>query len=469
MEKLHLDERAEDILYLIMCFCDVYTALSMSQTNSRYKRIAYAKNIWICLLRDLSARRLINLPHDLPLTDYSTAELIEEVKRVVLGPKTWSRSSHSSPLVSRECSIPRSPDIPFPSLRLLPGGRYLIVESSARIELWDAAISTLAWFHEDNPPLNTRHVGLLDGGSAIYLSMTSHLLTFIYIDLNTGHSADLYTVEPPSNIRFSHRPTVSGDFFMCQLAWQTWPYRYLVGNWRTETTAILTHDIPIELTLVAGHIFFSTADQSPPHLRLTAVSIREYLSHLQTARIPSINEVVSICDLAVVVTQEIPFPERPSRNYISIHKSPLRYDTYKLAIYLVGRTIRPAPTPFALHRVRQRLSMLFKGNTSRDPFPAPQCTIYKFRFSTSSTNKILDCKPTSSAPGSPFPYIYPFLISYAGYAGVEADGQIFNLHAPLDPRTGRQEGSILAHGLLASSGHAVTAVRDSSYVISYYV
>jgi hypothetical protein len=226
---------------------------------------------------------------------------------------------------------------------------------------------------------------------------------------------------------------------------------------------------PLQLTLAAGHIFFLTADQSPPHLRLTAVSIHEYLSHLQTTRIPSINEVVSICDLAVVVTQEVPFPESPSRTCIIIHTSPLRHDTYKLVIHLVGRTIRPASTPSALHRVRQRLSMLLRGNTPRDPFPAPQCTIYKFRYSTSSTNEILDCKPTSSEPGSPFPYIYPFYISYAGYAGIDADGQIFHLHAPLDSRTGRQDGSILAHGVLAPYSHAVTAVRDSSYVISYYV
>jgi hypothetical protein len=176
------------------------------------------------LIDDLAARGLVDLPHDRPLQEYSTAELIEEVQRIVLGPKTWSRATHAAPIIAREFRIPstRADDQPRFSVQLLPGGTHLVVEYTSRIELWHVAASAVIWFLEDN--WTTRvcrySIELCDDQRSASLATldTPRLLRLICIDLSTGGSTEIFIVEPPTQeAQFGRRPVISGDFFGCKV------------------------------------------------------------------------------------------------------------------------------------------------------------------------------------------------------------------------------------------------------------
>ncbi|KAJ7270247.1 hypothetical protein C8J57DRAFT_305999, partial [Mycena rebaudengoi] len=271
---LKLEDLAEDILCLILVLCDIYTVLSLPRVNKSLRRIAYSKQIWIYLIDDLAARGLIDLPHDCPLQEYSTAELMDEVQRIVLGPKTWSRPTRAAPIISREFRILSSrPDAQqrFFSVQLLPGGTHLVVEYTSRIELWHVATSAVIWFLEDNWTFSREYrysIELCNAQrSAILVTLdTLRLLRLIRIDLRTGESTEIFKVEASQGAVFGRRPIISGDFFGCEWESASWPDHYfMVDNWRTEKTVIINYNphaamavwlFPL-IDLAAHHIFLT--------------------------------------------------------------------------------------------------------------------------------------------------------------------------------------------------------------------
>ncbi|KAJ7288656.1 hypothetical protein C8J57DRAFT_1280964 [Mycena rebaudengoi] len=268
---MRLEQLDEDILCFILCICDVYTVLSMSQVNRSFKRIADSKHIWICLIADLAARGLIDLPHDCPFREFSSAQLREEIKRIVLGPQTWSCPSRSSPIVSREFRIPG--DSPPPRLQLLLGGTHLIVEHTSRIELWHIATSAVIWscVHTESFFWRRCVAELGDKRFVILLSVDPHVLRIIHIDLDTGHSAELFRIEPPQGAEFLNEPLLSGDFFLCELTWwYAQSYRlFMVGNWRTWTHTVLRYEptLGLDSWLVGASLFFFTSTDLPTAFR----------------------------------------------------------------------------------------------------------------------------------------------------------------------------------------------------------
>ncbi|KAJ7282396.1 hypothetical protein C8J57DRAFT_1295260, partial [Mycena rebaudengoi] len=405
---MKLQELAEDILYLILCLCDVYTVLSVSQ---------------LYLIQDLVTRRFIDLPSNRALKDSSTPELIEEVKKIVLGPKTWSRGTRARPIVSREHRIPVNAGFPSPILRLLPGGAYLTVQTPTHCDLWNVAACALVWSCEHDEFLGPRYVELVDvddGCSAICLGLeTSRVMSVIRIDLNTGDSTELNRVEAPPDTEFRGRPRASGDFYSCALLPSVWPQRYLVlGNWRTESTVLITRVLPmlyrslpdidpVQVFQTGGYIFFTTPLlDPPPHLRLSAVSLHAHLSQPAPNQSHSLDAALILYDLPPVVVQDLPFTSR-FLAHIVVYDSPLRDDTFKLMIYRIGHNFGDIPhPPSVLRRIRQGLSTFLRQPTE---FPG---TLYTFRFSTAGA-RVVDWTLTSAAPVVALPFI-PF-ISYAGY------------------------------------------------------
>ncbi|KAJ7247031.1 hypothetical protein C8J57DRAFT_724973 [Mycena rebaudengoi] len=247
---LKLADLVEDILRRILMLCDIYTVLSVSQVNKSLRRTAYSKEIWIYLMNGLAARGLIDLPHDRPLQDYSSAELIEEVQRIILGPKTWSCPRPAAPIIAREfripCSLPDSQQ-PLCSLQLLPGGTHLVAEFASRLELWHVATSIVIWFLEVNWMISREYrysIELCDDRrSAILVTLDNRrLMRLIHIDLGTGGSSEIFQVEPHSQVdQFGNTPLISANFFGCIL--ESWRKQsFMVSNWRTKklSSSILT-------------------------------------------------------------------------------------------------------------------------------------------------------------------------------------------------------------------------------------
>ncbi|KAJ7270429.1 hypothetical protein C8J57DRAFT_1321804 [Mycena rebaudengoi] len=359
-----LEDLADDILCLILVFCDIYTVLFVSRVNKSLRRIGYSKQIWIYLIHDLAARGLFDLPHDRPLQEYSTVELIEEVQRIVLGPKTWSRPRRAAPLIAREFRIPstRLDDLPrLLSVQLLPRDTHLVVEYTSRIDLWHVAASAVIWFVEDNWMTRVCRYSI---------QLCDDQRSAILVTLDTPQ---IFKVEPPTQeAQFGCRPVISGDFFGC------------------KKTVIINYNPYAEVAdwffpLAADHIFFTARRGLPPHNQwLYAFPLKDCFTRSATS--------ISIDDRPMHIAQELPLAKPYCTNMV-LYISPLRHDTSKLLLYIAGYQ-RPKPPRYSLKGMHQMLSTLFKNKTTIEP---DACALYYFHFSLSTTNTIVNLTQSSSA------------------------------------------------------------------------
>ncbi|KAJ7108986.1 hypothetical protein C8R43DRAFT_1139789 [Mycena crocata] len=127
MPLLHLDE---DILIRIMLTFDISTQFAL-QVSSHFQVVAHTTHVWLALLSDLGRRILLELPPIEVLSNWSTWQLIEDVKRAIAGPRTWAEDSPQPPTVrhqaslSLDCDVSADADSPFySSPQLLLGGRH---------------------------------------------------------------------------------------------------------------------------------------------------------------------------------------------------------------------------------------------------------------------------------------------------------------------------------------------------------
>ncbi|KAJ7288696.1 hypothetical protein C8J57DRAFT_1707072 [Mycena rebaudengoi] len=481
MRGPHFEDLSEDLICCTLLLCDIYTVLSISQVNKNFQRIARSKQIWIRLIEDLAARRLIDLP-DRALPEHSTAELMEEVKRIVLGPKTWSRPSQAAPIISRELRIPSLPldnRETLQSFQLLPGGTHLIVEHINRLDLWHVATSAVIW-SLDNWMETSRFrysIELLDHQrSAVFQYFdTPHCMRLIHIDLDTGYSAELFRVDCPQEAQFAAMPTISGDFFRCGLWGIGTGANYLmVGNWRTGETVIFTYAsqtwVRLRTILGAGHIFlFARHRHQPNSLWIFAFSLEDFFCRWHPKPTTSIDDAISIDDVPSTIAQEVPFTD-PYGTHMALYTSPLRHDTYKLMLYLT-RNMPLERSRYPFQGLRRTLFTLFKHKVAEPP----SSTICSFHFSISDNHTIVSSALSSSA-GTAFLYSYDNP-TYAAYSGTRAG--VVNLHLH-DPSTGKRRsdrdkkpllpGSIdLSPWHLSPYSHALTGLRDRNYVIVYYL
>jgi hypothetical protein len=175
-----------------------------------------------------------------------------------------------------------------------------------------------------------------------------------------------------------------------------------------------------------------------------------------------------------------------------VYKSPLRHDTYKVMIYLIGNkppAKPPAARRYSLKSMFQAVTAFSERKTRRGSFIQDPCTLRIFHFSTSN-NAVVNWALTTAAPAFPLQHFFG-IISYAGYTGethshdVGLSQRIGNIRTR-DPRTGKPRdigddavleardevvapGEMPAARSLSPYSHAVTAVQGSAYVISYYL
>ncbi|KAJ7240519.1 hypothetical protein C8J57DRAFT_1727073 [Mycena rebaudengoi] len=472
-------ELAEDILLLILQFCDVGTVLSTTRVNKRFRAIALAKHLWIHLIEDLVSRRLVDLPHDRSLQDYTTAELIEEVKKLVIGPRTWSRRSCTPPTILRYIEISPSHNIPSNSLRnleLLPGGKYLAAIHDTRIELWHVATGAVIWCLQVRRLLYTFEL-LECADTALFAFGTfesSGTVKVLSIDLSSGESTEVFAIDLPDGTLLDDRPMLCDGFLLCALIHtELRVHLYLLVHWH-ENQAVVLRDLPptrryfwvTSMKLLPGHIVFTHCD--PPHNNRIHVCVLVSFSGMwrPATSVWQREGGIDLRDMPPVATQELPFFD--FRRAMMVYKSPLRRDAYKLAIY--REEARPAPRRYSVKWVRDAL---FKRNSP----PRGQehtATLWTFHFAISK-NILIDWV-TLSAPAFAVPYCST-LPSYAGYTPDPSPNcSLVNLHLH-DREDGQRspqcnittvEGPF-RHSYLSPYSHAITVARDFGYVISYYV
>jgi hypothetical protein len=239
------------------------------QVNKLFHNIALSRHLWISVVRGLYLRRLIDAVPDEVLETLTRDALVEEVKRAVLGPRTWSQR-RGPPAIYREITIPM--DARRRQCELLPGGRYLLCyvarDDTARdVECWEVYTKQRVWvwsrpgcslvragFHFPDRE-HEAIVYILYCESIVVMSVLStHFLDpfiilssrgadealFLKVNLETGHSEELFDL-PHGRC---HRPQICGDLFACRLS-DRWPILdVLLINWRATEYVILSFPDP---------------------------------------------------------------------------------------------------------------------------------------------------------------------------------------------------------------------------------
>ncbi|KAJ6477212.1 hypothetical protein DFH09DRAFT_436465 [Mycena vulgaris] len=277
----------EHVLAEILARCDIYTVLSFTRVNKYCRHLALAhKQLWISLIRDLECRGLLDLPPAANMQEYTTVDLIDEVKRVVQGPKTWSPAYPSPPVLQRETIVrfeqPRGGN--RTSFSVLPGGRYFaLTDRWTALEVWELATGRCVWTHPHS--ISCWSFDMVDGGDVAFMVCHVHnpsynaAIEVIRLDLHTGQSSDIIRIPLPG-MRNSSLATLRGDFFAISLNIQLPSAQLLIVNWRAETYALLRFPPffmvnffdGFQLLLIRLHLSDTSCDSARPcshHVRRT--------------------------------------------------------------------------------------------------------------------------------------------------------------------------------------------------------
>ncbi|KAJ6622064.1 hypothetical protein B0H10DRAFT_2015140 [Mycena sp. CBHHK59/15] len=441
-------ELDEDILLGVLSNCDVHAVLCVSRVSKLLRSIAMSKPLWLSLLADLASRSLMDAFQYSEITNCSTAELIQMVKRLVTGPETWSRRT-VTPAVWREISVKptsiRGGTNPTEyNIRLLPGGRHVMVEHhTGRFECWSVKTGSLVW--------------------------TGAEFSIVHVDLCLGHSNVLFRMPHGVHIGFTKTPVLFGDFFSVYLRLPDAAVVLLV-NWREERY-IIFHSSSCwtkpALAGVPGHVILATAAPDPPYepwilvYTLASLTARwrpasQFECSYRVDKTSGISPVL-VDDLGAhvlwcsVETDTVAIQ-------LDLHESSLRRGTYKLTLRLSGVYLP----------LRRRLADMLRGGSSRGISGA-----LFFTFHVLPTDRALPLRlvQTSAVPAPPDSWFHG--ISYAGYSVNTLDWTLLDLHLR---RGGAAEKARTEPVLnisfrclhLSRSSGALTSLVDSTVMVSYY-
>ncbi|KAJ6506611.1 hypothetical protein C8R45DRAFT_970114 [Mycena sanguinolenta] len=119
----------DDILLNILALCDVYTVLAVSAIDTHLRDLTQAKQLWLSLLQESTFRDVLELrpPNSLELQHRSTRELVDLVKRAVIGPPPWWPGGPSATRTpSYTIAFDTGLEIIY-DYRLLPGARCMVL------------------------------------------------------------------------------------------------------------------------------------------------------------------------------------------------------------------------------------------------------------------------------------------------------------------------------------------------------
>ncbi|KAJ7638155.1 hypothetical protein B0H17DRAFT_1149212 [Mycena rosella] len=376
-----LDHVDADVLLQIFTLVDVFTILSLSRVNKAFHSIASAKQLWLAIVRDLSWRGLLDPPEDSILATLSTTALKEEVRRVVVGPRTWSGSSTAPPTLSRQITFSIGDlGTSGSETKFLPGGRHVLIypERGASpfpdgVECWEVHGGRRVWgWSSPGYRVYRATFDIRCGGSeaAVVLRVTcagpDHLIA-LEADLKTGESRDILNL--PVGPWFATDVAISGDFFACAFALRL---TLLLVNWRTaefilfsspdhpRTTVACKMPTSIHHTRTAPGYFVvadpkrgtdgSTADE----LRIYAIASFEYLwrsvnnlsldHHMDLTGMPSTTIALPASHLKAELGYHY--------LQLSVGQSPVHDSTYELDVNLQVSSPAPRDRSHSLHEYK---------------------------------------------------------------------------------------------------------------------
>ncbi|KAK6987523.1 hypothetical protein R3P38DRAFT_3374706 [Favolaschia claudopus] len=489
VELLLLHDLGEDLLIKILSLCDVYSVLSVSAVNKYLSKVASTKQLWVVLMQNLVTNGLLVPPSKAELALYSTADIIDDIKRIVHGPQTWEPAATLPPIIHRQITFDLHLDAAsLRGIQLLPGGKYAVVETSNAVKLY-AIFDTRCIWEKPAPKVRSMATDMSCDGSVLRILLAPKQLSklgdfseraeFIIheIDLTSGHSREVFTLPmPPENIfDMWWCIDLQENLFLIQTMTMslTRGHMFILIDWYTSQQVILSYQeytpgLDLSPRLAANHILAMGRARIPQfeglNFLVTAIADLEHYWHplnIDVRKIPFTGDDLRsfpinppmpenrIPTTAKVwlefegTTLDYPYKCSP----LVIHPSPLRTDKYKIRIYLSALFSIPPP--------RDRLLL----NYTFSPTLAPAQMIEKLAaFSTVQNNPV-------------------YGISYAGYA-LQWHGFPTTVVADMDSgrAKGRKGGVCVMqkderwdHTYFSPLDGALIGVVDSSVIICYYM
>ncbi|KAJ7138858.1 hypothetical protein C8R46DRAFT_1234103 [Mycena filopes] len=409
---MHLLDLQNDTLLRILSLCDIRTVV-----NELLHQIALVKPLWVSLVRDLSERGILApLPAEL-LASYTTDDLIDEVKRVVFGPRTWNDDEMVTAIPQRENIVRlKHPPSMEATIELVFGGRYVVVRDGLALDLWECSSGRRIWT-SPRQPITTWAINLTERGTAAHILLFGAppecVAQIIWIELATGRARLVCQLAfGGSGEGHFERATILGDVFAASYTdvGQLLDLTLLV-NWREETFVFLQCIRTLQTTpaLLPGHIALTYATWGGCNqqtlvvysfLSLVWLPIKCFGTDLTLAfrtPVPDLPAVLLLDRLPVGTYASQAAP----RATFSVLESPLERGEYKFMLYT---SHRPATRKMRHRSVLPGADDVPEGILSH---------LFCYSFSLASGESPAQWRRLSTLPARP--YLDEPAISYSGH------------------------------------------------------
>ncbi|KAJ7500065.1 hypothetical protein FB451DRAFT_1207379 [Mycena latifolia] len=486
-----LHDLNEDVLAEILSYSDVYTVVCASRLNKHFRALALGKQLWISLLRQLEFHGLIDLPTGETFERHSTSDLIDEVKCVVSGPKTWAPTWSSPGAPKRRIVVPFQREISSVlrnTIRLLPGGRYFALHDQRSLNLFDVATGRSVWVYTHSAPIRSWSFDMRSGGVELFIAVAgpdlhhTNSVHVLHVDLATGQSQTLATLPLPTRLRYLSSPAILGEFLAIsfEMEFQA-PGLVLFANWRREEHVLLNippRDRMLQILtgpiLLPGHLGITYAEVEAPQQQLLLVySFISFAPFWRSTPGMSFWDRVYPRDLFPVASERLAFAGIPIQHYLSIDLSAHRSPLHRTASEILLHTVDLVPVPPS-----RSIAASVLAKFGAKPTPPPEVkrgVLFSFSFDTSRVPVLRRLSSVSAT----IP-IRSASVALSRYCIRPKFPVVIDALATRENRDTleRRGGNIISRGILVYQGDrdihlaphssAVVALTSRSVTISYY-
>ncbi|KAF7342577.1 hypothetical protein MSAN_02014400 [Mycena sanguinolenta] len=354
----------DDILLDILALCDVYTVIAVSAIDKRLHALTQTKQLWLSLIQDSTFRHVLELrpPNNLELQLHSTRELVDLIKRAVIGPPPWWPGGPSSSRTpSYTIAFNTGLEI-IHDYRLLPGARYMALRGASAVGkdlvmyevwtgrcVWGIAKRTLTRFAIDVVPGGTTARVLLALPTA-YVGGGYHLYVE-EVDFITGTSSEVFRLGFAT--RLKSLIAIVGEFLLYSLPSSDAEEKQVLVNWRKSTYVVLNYGTETNSSaiLIPGYIVASHPDTSPPYQQLfTVTELDAFAPHWQPLTTISLSGQLFPSTIPITTQERLEYKGRPLGEFMRTH---VRLSITPSAVYRGASTVmvyvnefpKPRPTP----------------------------------------------------------------------------------------------------------------------------
>ncbi|KAJ7605079.1 hypothetical protein DFH06DRAFT_272515 [Mycena polygramma] len=375
----------DDLLLEVMERCDVCSVLTMGMTCVRFRTLSLSLQVWRAVVRELASSTFINLG-DRKVQNLTVAELIDEVKRIVVGPKTWVprraqvEASPVNPELRRRKHLSKI-HVPAGLLRvaLLPGEKYIFFACETYFDIRDTITGAAVWTLQQGT-LRYKIVCFELASEDVFMLLLYPEKTgpvqLIRVDLQTGQSAVVFTMKLQPCKDFE--PCILGQFILASVKSPgRGDVHLLLFNWVTSRYMLFRLQMAhrVMAALIPGHIVLSVAEPVAPVRQLLLLfSLDDLRDHwrplLPAAKMPfAYDACVDVFDRIYVfgryprvqtfVDEKEGWPGRQWQ--LRVFEDPLRRGSHRIFIYTSDGIV-----PFGYRKRETDLANLYSFRVTLD-------------------------------------------------------------------------------------------------------